>query len=106
WVDCSDRENNVLSFLRQTPDGQDCHLIIMNLTPVPRPHYRLGVPQPGFWQELLNSDAHLYAGSNSGNGGGVQAQTMPLHGQAASAEFFLPPLSVSVFAPRAAKPQV
>ena len=64
---------------------------------MPRPNYRIGVPLAGQWQEVLNSDAGLYAGSNAGHCGGVTAQTIPLHGQSASAEFFLPPLSVLVF---------
>ena len=97
WIDCNDRENSVLSFLRQTADGKNHTVIILNLTPVPRPNYRIGVPLAGQWKEVLNSDAGLYAGSNAGNCGGVTAQAQPLHGQAASAEFFLPPLSVVVF---------
>ena len=97
WIDCNDRENSVLSFLRQTADGRNHTVVILNLTPVLRPNYRLGVPLAGHWQEVLNSDAGLYAGSNAGNCGGVTAQPMPMHGQAASAEFTLPPLSVTVF---------
>jgi 1,4-alpha-glucan branching enzyme len=97
WIDCNDRENSVLSFLRQTADGKNHTVVILNLTPVPRPNYRIGVPLAGQWKEVLNSDAGLYAGSNSGNAGGVTAQARPMHGQAASAEFFLPPLSVTVF---------
>jgi len=101
WIDCNDRENSVLSFLRQTGDGQNHTVVILNLTPVPRPDYRLGVPLAGPWQEVLNSDAGIYAGSNGGNCGGVTAQEIPLHGQAASAGFFLPPLSVVVFQAKA-----
>jgi len=97
WIDCNDRENSVLSFLRQTADGKNHTVVILNLTPVPRPNYRIGVPLAGQWKEILNSDADLYAGSNAGNCGGVTAQDHPMHGQAASAEFFLPPLSVTVF---------
>jgi len=97
WIDCEDRENSVLSFLRQTSDGKNHTVVILNLTPVPRPNYRVGVPHAGKWQEVLNSDAGLYAGSNSGNHGGVTAENIPVHKQAASAEFFLPPLSVVVF---------
>ena len=69
----------------------------MNLTPVPRPNYRVGVPLAGKWKEVLNSDAGIYAGSNAGNCGGVTAENIPAHNQGASAEFFLPPLSVVVF---------
>ncbi len=97
WIDCNDRENSVLSFLRQTSDSKNHTVIILNLTPVPRPNYRVGVPLAGKWKEALNSDAAIYAGSNTGNYGGVTAQEIPAHGQRYSAEFNLPPLSVIVF---------
>ena len=97
WLDCSDHDQSVLSFLRQTSDGKNQTVVILNLTPVPRPNYRMGVPKTGFWKEVLNSDASVYAGSNSGNSGGVMAENHPSHNQPASAAFFLPPLSVSVF---------
>jgi len=97
WIDCNDRENSVLSFLRQTPDGSSQLAVILNLTPVPRPGYRIGLPRGGQWREVLNSDAELYGGSNQGNLGGVKAQNHPCHGQSHSAEFNLPPLSVMVF---------
>jgi len=97
WIDCTDRDNSVLSFLRQTADGKNKTVVILNLTPVPRPGYRIGVPQAGQWQEVLNSDAEFYAGSNTGNCGGVTAGNIAAHGQTSSAEFFLPPLSVMAF---------
>ena len=101
WIDCSDRQNSVLSFLRQTSDGRGHTVVILNLTPVARPEYRVGVPCAGQWQEVLNSDAGIYGGSNTGNAGGVLATSVPLHGQFHSAPFFLPPLSVVVFQARA-----
>jgi 1,4-alpha-glucan branching enzyme len=97
WIDCNDRENSVLSFLRQTSDGKNHTVTILNLTPVPRPNYRVGVPKAGHWREVLNSDAAIYGGSNQGNLGGVKAQDRPFHGQSHSAEFLLPPLSAIVF---------
>jgi 1,4-alpha-glucan branching enzyme len=97
WIDCNDRDNSVLSFLRQTADGKNQTVVILNLTPVPRPSYRVGLPRGGKWKEVLNSDAGIYAGSNTGNGGAVQAQAQASHGHAHSAEFVLPPLSISVF---------
>jgi 1,4-alpha-glucan branching enzyme len=97
WIDCNDRENSVLSFLRQTADGKNQSVVILNLTPVPRPNYRIGLPRGGKWKEALNSDAQIYCGGNQGNFGGVTAQNHPCHGQQQSAEFNLPPLSVSVF---------
>ena len=97
WIDCNDRENSVLSFLRQTADGKNQTVVVLNLTPVPRPHYRLGLPRGGQWREVLNSDAAIYGGSNQGNYGGVTTQSQSSHGHQHSAEFNLPPLSVSVF---------
>jgi len=97
WIDCNDRENSVLSFLRQTADGKNHTAVILNLTPVPRPSYRIGLPCGGKWKEVLNSDAEIYAGSNQGNYGGVTADNHACHGQQHSAVFKLPPLSVVVF---------
>ena len=97
WIDCNDRENSVLSFLRQTPDGVNQLVVILNLTPVPRPNYRIGLPRGGKWKEVLNSDAAVYGGSNQGNFGGITAQNHSCHGHQHSAEFNLPPLSVMIF---------
>jgi 1,4-alpha-glucan branching enzyme len=87
----------VLSYLRQTSDGRNQTVVILNLTPVPRESYRLGLPRGGGWREVLNSNAGEYGGSNTGNGGGIAAEPVAWHGHAHSAAFFLPPLSVVVF---------
>ena len=97
WIDCNDRENSVLSFLRQTADGKNHTVLVLNLTPVSRSQYRIGLPLAGQWQEILNSDAGIYGGGNQGNLGGVTAENVPAHGQQFSAEFVLPPLSALVF---------
>ena len=97
WIDCNDRENSVLSFLRQAADGKNHSVVILNLTPVPRPNYRVGLPRGGQWREALNSDAEIYGGSNQGNYGGVTADNHACHSQQHSAQFNLPPLSVIVF---------
>ena len=97
WIDCTDRDNSVMSFLRQTNDGKNQTAIILNLTPVPRGSYRIGLPKGGRWKEVLNSDAGIYAGSNQGNAGGIAAAAIPCHGQPQSADFVLPPLSLVVF---------
>jgi 1,4-alpha-glucan branching enzyme len=99
WIDCADREDSVLSFVRQTADGANQLAVILNLTPVPRPNYRIGLPRAGQWREVLNSDAAFYGGSNQGNFGGVTAGNVVCHGQPHSAEFCLPPLSVIAFQP-------
>ncbi len=97
WIDCNDRESSVLSFVRQNSDFTNQLAVILNLTPVPRERYRVGLPRAGKWREVLNSDAAIYAGSNKGNFGGVTAEKIPCHSQQNSAEFYLPPMSVSVF---------
>ena len=97
WLDCTDHQNSVMSFVRQNRAGTNHLLVILNLTPVLRTNYRLGLPLGGFWREVLNSDAVAYGGSNQGNLGGVTAQEHPLHNQSYSAEFTIPPLNISVF---------
>jgi 1,4-alpha-glucan branching enzyme len=97
WVDCSDQEHSVLSFIRQTPDGAQQVLVVMNLTPVVRSPYRVGLPRPGFWREILNSDADIYGGANQGNLGGVMAEPYCVQHQPFSAPLTLPPLAVVMF---------
>ncbi|MHC1767888.1 MAG: 1,4-alpha-glucan branching protein GlgB [Verrucomicrobiia bacterium] len=97
WLDCSDHESSILSFVRQTSDAKRRAAVILNLTPAPRMAYRLGLPVEGHWEEAMNTDAEIYGGSNVGNLGGVQAEARPSHHQPFSAEFTLPPLSVTVF---------
>jgi len=97
WIDCADSENSVLSFVRQKADGSEPIAVILNLTPVPRPSYRIGLPAAGRWREVLNSDAGVYGGSNLGNLGGVTATAYKWHSQEHSAEICLPPMSVVAF---------
>jgi 1,4-alpha-glucan branching enzyme len=99
WIDCADRENSVLSFVRQNSERTSELVVILNLTPVPRPKYRVGLPRPGRWREVLNSDAAIYGGGNIGNLGGVVSDDFNCHHQSYSAEFTLPPLSVVAFMP-------
>jgi len=98
-VNIQDWESSVVSYLRFAADRRDCMLVVCNLTPVPRYHYRVGVPHAGYWQECLNSDAALYGGGNLGNGGGVHSQPIAANGRHDSIELLLPPLSVLVFRP-------
>ncbi|HYQ48127.1 MAG TPA: alpha amylase C-terminal domain-containing protein, partial [Thermodesulfovibrionales bacterium] len=76
------------------------HIVIAcNFTPVPRAAYRIGVPEPCFYREILNSDAEDYGGSNAGNQGGAQADDIAWHGQPCSLEIALPPLAAVYFRP-------
>ncbi|HEY1663253.1 MAG TPA: 1,4-alpha-glucan branching protein GlgB [Verrucomicrobiae bacterium] len=99
WIDCGDNENSILSFVRQKNDGAAPVAVILNLTPVARPNYRLGLPRAGKWKEILNSDAGIYAGSNKGNLGEVFAHEHKWHNQNYSAEMYLPPMSILAFTP-------
>jgi 1,4-alpha-glucan branching enzyme len=67
-------------------------VIALNFTPIPRHNYMIGVPGPGHWKEVLNSDATLYWGTGQGNMGGVDASPIPLHGRRWSVNLTLPPL--------------
>ena len=92
WLVADDRDNSTLVYLRHG-DGDDAPVIVAcNFTPVPRHHYRVGVPRAGAWREVLNSDAELYAGSGVGNLGGVVASGEAWHGRPASIALTLPPL--------------
>jgi 1,4-alpha-glucan branching enzyme len=99
WVDCSDTDNSVLSFLRRDAAGTSPVLAVFNFTPVPRFGYRVGVPEGGVWQERLNSDGLDYGGSGKGNLGRVQAEAVPSHGRPFSLKMTLPPLAVVFLAP-------
>jgi len=132
WVDCTDKANSVLAFLRHSAGGINTKgtkdtkpedpraenpeskiqnpksdpspsslLVVLNFTPVPRHGYRVGVPEPGEWQELLNSDAKEYGGSGQGNFGLVPTDPAPLHGCGQSLALTLPPLAIVVLKPGA-----
>ncbi len=103
WVESRDAANSVFAFLRKAPaEGErpsDQVLVVLNATPTPRHNYRVGVPRPGTWRELLNSDAEVYGGSGMGNQGSVETAPVAQHGHFHSLNLTLPPLSVTLFAP-------
>ena len=94
WVDADDAEQSALGFLRQGHSTGDLILFVANFTPIPRHNYRMGVPRPGHWKEILNSDAPLYGGSGQGNIGGVSTTPVHAHGHDQSLNLTLPPLAV------------
>ena len=98
WIDCHDTDQSVLAFRRMARDGAFV-VVALNFTPVPRSGYRLGVPQPGRYRELLNSDSTYYGGSDLGNAGGVVADERPFMGLGCSVALTLPPLACVVLAP-------
>jgi len=99
WIDGSDAEHSVLSFVRmaemetETGAGTAPVVAVFNFTPVSRTNYRIGVPGGGYWREALNSDASHYGGGGMGNMGGVEASPLPLHGRSHSLALTLPPLA-------------
>ena len=92
WIDCQDADQSVLSYIRRARDDSFV-IAAFNFTPVPRHHYRLGVPQAGTYAEIFNSDAQYYGGSNNSNGTSIYTEPTPWMGQAQSISISLPPLS-------------
>ena len=78
WIDCNDSDNSTLSFIRKSKNPDDFLVFVGNFTPVPRFHYRIGVPQKGVYREILNTDSEMYGGTNIGNLGQVFTQTVLL----------------------------
>ncbi|MBI5755611.1 MAG: 1,4-alpha-glucan branching protein GlgB [Nitrospirae bacterium] len=99
WIDFHDSDNSVLSFLRRGKNPDDILVFVCNFTPVVRELYKIGVPKPGYYREMLNSDAEIYGGGNMGNSGGVCAAPIPWQYRPYLIEITLPPLSVLVFKP-------
>ncbi|HUG31932.1 MAG TPA: 1,4-alpha-glucan branching protein GlgB [Acidimicrobiia bacterium] len=97
WAVVNDSGNSVLAYFRRAPDGETL-LIVHNLTPIPRIDYRVGVPGPGEWVEILNSDSEVYGGSGQGNFGGVDTGPLavPHHGRPESIDVTLPPLATLI----------
>jgi 1,4-alpha-glucan branching enzyme len=97
WVDFSDQEASTISFLRKSRSGGGTVLAVFNFTPVPRMNYLVGVPEGGFWKEVLNSDALDYGGEGYGNFGGVEASHVSCHHRSQSLLITLPPLGMVLF---------
>lgn len=96
WIDCSDNRHSVISFIRRSKDTDDFIITVCNFTPQPHSHYRIGVPELGFYTELFNSDAREYGGSNLGNLGGKWTDEWSYHNHPYSIDLCLPPLGVLI----------
>jgi 1,4-alpha-glucan branching enzyme len=92
WLEANDVANNALAFARLDAAGERPVVCVMNLSPVPRYEYRVGMPTCCRWKELLNSDSTYYGGSGVGNLGGIEAEAIPWHDQPFSGLLTLPPL--------------
>lgn len=99
WIEADDYQASTYAYYRIAKDPSDIVVIAANFTPVPRKAYRLGMPRPGCYREILNSDAAIYGGGNLGNAGAVFTEPIPFHGQAQSVSVTLPPLAILMLKP-------
>lgn len=99
WIQCDDAQNSIYAWIRYGKEQRDMVVCVLNFTPVPRENYRIGVPRPGFYSEILNSDSGIYGGSNTGNLGGMYTQPVPAHGQKQSLSLKVPPLGMLIMRP-------
>jgi 1,4-alpha-glucan branching enzyme len=97
WIDYWDSHNSVVSFIRKDREGRNVILVVCNNTPVPREKYDVGVPRPGTWIEVLNSDGKEYGGTGIGNLGNVRAKSASANGRPYSLSLSLPPLGAVFF---------
>lgn len=96
WVEADDRHNSIFAFLRKAKDEKPV-LVVANFTPVAREGYRVGVNQPGYYRELLNTDSELFGGSNLGNEGGIHTEEIAWHQRPQSVSINIPALAAVVF---------
>jgi 1,4-alpha-glucan branching enzyme len=99
WIDFHDSDNSVVAFLRRARDPNSYLVVVCNFTPVTRARYHIGVPEPCFYREVLNTDAAQYGGSAATNSPGMQAGPVPWQNQPCVLEITLPPLGVAIFKP-------
>jgi 1,4-alpha-glucan branching enzyme len=97
WLQCDDAQNSVFAFIRYSTNCTKRIVVVANFTPVPRDNYRVGVPDKGFYREILNSDSKIYGGTNSGNMGGVESKPITSHGRPHSISLHLAPLAIHAF---------
>ena len=93
----SDVDGSSLSFLRKARDAGNAIVVVCNFTPVWRKDYRVGVPELGYYREILNTDSAYYEGGDIGNLGGVEAERVPWNNQPYSLKISLPPLAAVYF---------
>jgi 1,4-alpha-glucan branching enzyme len=93
WIEPDDRAASVLAFIRHGKNPEDFLVVVCNFTPVVRENYRVGVADPGFYREILNTDSTHYEGTGAGNAGGVRAEPIPWNNRSHSLKLKLPPLA-------------
>jgi 1,4-alpha-glucan branching enzyme len=96
WIDASDRENSTFVYIRKSLDPTDQLVVVLNLTPVARHNYRVGLQFDGTWTEIFNSDSLEYYGSGVTNPEPMASQPESWQGRANSIAIHLPPLGAVV----------
>ena len=97
WLDHNNAQHSIYSFIRYGEDKTTPVIVVCNFTPQAHQEFSLGVPSAGHYQEILNTDAAIYGGSNQGNLGGVSSTNQPYNDQAQSITITVPPLSTVIF---------
>ncbi|OXA81731.1 1,4-alpha-glucan branching enzyme [Flavobacterium aquidurense] len=97
WINYSDHQNAVLSYIRKGNNAKENLVIVGNFTQVVRENYRIGISQKGKLIEIFNTDAAIYGGSGIGNASNLKIESSPYDGRDYSVELTLPPLSVTVY---------
>jgi 1,4-alpha-glucan branching enzyme len=100
WIDFADEDNSVISYARY--DGREHVVVVLNFTPIPREHYRIGVPSPGRYSLLMSTDDGRYGGSGVGMRPTIDVEGTPFHGYPQSVALQIPPLGAVVLAPEEA----
>jgi len=100
WLEANDAAASVISFVRHAKNPEDFLVAVCNFTPVVRQDYRVGVPRPGFYHEIMNTDSKYYEGTDVGNSGGVRAEPIPWNDRPYSIKLKLPPLAAMYFKPQ------
>ncbi|SHH57345.1 1,4-alpha-glucan branching protein GlgB [Flavobacterium defluvii] len=97
WINYSDHQNAVLSFIRKGNNPDENVIVVCNFTQVVRENYRIGISKNGQLQEIFNTDASIYGGSGVGNQKSLKIESITYDGREFSVELILPPLSVTVY---------
>ncbi len=97
WIACHDSDHSVIAYLRKDPSEQNFFAVVGHYIPVTHENYRIGVPRPGFWREVINTNSSYYGGTGVGNDGGRITEAVPCNGFDQSLLLTLPPLSTTIF---------
>ena len=97
WLECDNWQESIAGFARKSKNGNQIIVALCNFTPVYREDYTFGVPKPGFYREIFNSDSRFFGGSDKGNDGGVQSSDVPKNHFQHTIKVNLPPLGISYF---------